>query len=175
MPMEKVVMRMVARTVAGLPGNAGRRAPVAGLSSQRRLHETSRRHAPAHAVGGREAAQGGRQADPGPREFEGGPSVRGDGRLDTPLTHTRLATTAMWLCQGLALPRCSRRITAPAAWGDGDGSGRANQDKSRVVHTLAELRFALSVLGVGAGALILGRKVSSPGAPLADELGADIR
>ena len=173
--MDKAVTRMVARTVAVLPGNAGRRASVAGLSSQRRLHETSRRHAPAHAVGGREASQGGRQAGPGPSECEVGPAVRGDGRLETPLTHTRLATTAMWLCQGLALPRCSRRITAPAAWGDGDGSGRANQDKSRVVHTLAELRFALSVLGVGAGALMLGRKVSSSGAPLADEQGADIR
>ena len=63
--------------------------------------------------------------------------------------------TALWLSQGLALPRCDRRGAEAAVVHE------AAQQSSGVVRSLSDLHFALSVLVVGGGALLLAERADS--------------
>jgi hypothetical protein len=84
--------------------------------------------------------------------------------------------TALWLAQGLLLPRCTRRVAEGGVMAhELAGQVRAGKEgASRVVHTMAELKFALSVLGVGTGLLMLARHAESP-VPLAHGRGRRAR
>ena len=63
--------------------------------------------------------------------------------------------TALWLSQGLALPRCDRRGAEDAI------AHEAAQRSSGVARSLSELQLALSVLVVGGAALLLAERADS--------------
>ena len=94
---------------------------------------------------------------PAHQAFEEAPASARSARSvsSTPAGQARMAT-AMWLCQGLILPRSDRRGAERASSSDSSGT-----QEQRVALRLRELKLALGVMGVGAGLLTVAKHIDN--------------